>query len=254
MPSAKCAMKTRTPKTKFYTYRVEVACFPQKELCDVHQLQQGGSGHRIGDDAINLALLDDEGDHSHAPSHHREAAIDQLLEADAKDLGVELRAMPEVPHEAEAALPGIRVCRSVDAAEVEQDGGDQGGLREERQQPSKRIIQPPILKIAPVVEQQQGGVGEREAAEPVELVARAVAHRGRDGAEVPARDEQEEAELREQEGQRGGRAGDGGRGKLGAQVRERGAHGRRDRAVVVVAHHPHEEDGRRGDEHQRKRD
>ncbi len=84
--------------------RGEVAAFPTEELEQVDKHQRGRYQHRVTDvpAGIQLSLLGREGTDDHAPAHHAEAAIDELLQIDVKEHGVQLDAPVKIPDQ----IPG----------------------------------------------------------------------------------------------------------------------------------------------------
>src|SRR6266516_5748208 len=70
--------------------RGEVAAFPAKELEQVDEHDRGGYQHRVADVPawIQFSLFGGERADDHAPAHHAEAAVDELLQIDAKKCGM----------------------------------------------------------------------------------------------------------------------------------------------------------------------
>ena len=130
---------------------------------------------------IQLGLPGGEGAGDQAPAHHAQAAINELLQIDSKERGMQLDAPPVVPDEVAGETAILRSGPPA-AFEIEQQAEDQGEEHQRCQHlaesfPEDAGLEEPQSKGAA----EEKRVGDEPGGNSIELVTRAVSA-GRDRA------------------------------------------------------------------------
>src|SRR4030095_2192484 len=157
----------------------EVAALPPEELEEVEHRDGDGDEHRVAHvpGGVELGLLGGEGADDHAPAHHAQAAVDQLLQVDAEEGGVELDTPVVVPDEVARDAAVLR-RRPVAALPVETQTEDEREDHERRQDLPEMVPHDPGVEEPEAVgAAEEQGMGDEPRWDSVELVPGAVAGR-----------------------------------------------------------------------------
>ncbi len=159
--------------------RREVTTFPIEKLEQVDAHDCDGYQHRVAEVTtwIQLGLFGGEGADDQTPAHHAEATIDELLQIDAKERGMQLDAPIEVPDEVTGKAAILRSGPEA-AFQIQTYAEDQGEEHECCQYLAEMIPDDPGLEeVDSKGGAQEKSVGDEPGRDPIESVAGTVAGR-----------------------------------------------------------------------------
>ncbi len=214
--------------------RGEVAAFPPEEPEQVNERERGGYQHRVAElpGGIQLSLFGGEGADDQAPAHHAEAAIDELLQVDAKEGGMQLDAPVVVPDEV-AGETAILGSGPIAALEIKEEAEDQCEEDERGEDLAEMIPDDAgVEEVEAIGAAQEKSVGDEPGGDSIELVTGAVSGGCEGTFENPAGEPLEQDHLDHDEDEHNGGGAQARPGPMGGNGTPAGGSEQRREAAV----------------------
>lgn len=159
----------------------EIAGLPPEKFGAVDLLKKHRDDHRVGNEPINLVLLDSVDVGQQSPRHHTEAAVSEYLDIEAKNTRVKLSSFVEVENGV-AGGAGVRGRGEIDTLEVEHCAQTEGDETQISNDLKEMIVNDGKVEESAEVSSEEENIGDEVVLHAVGLVDGNMARWG-DGTE-----------------------------------------------------------------------